>query len=76
MATNAWGEEIHYNSIKQVIRFLERHPFQTAREIREVVFSDYVASKKHSDMLARALRNGKIKRTEVAGKPYKFIYYV
>ena len=61
------GFDQPYRSVKEIVKFLIKNPFQTESEIQERVFDYYrnetwVSNKKYADMLRRGLAKGYYKR--------------
>lgn len=59
------------NSIKDVVSYLEEHPFRTESEINEDVFDydrnhDSGSNKSYAELIRRGLRAGKINRIPVS----------
>ena len=79
--TNRFGIKRRIVNQDEIIDFLKRNPGCSENEIMENVYNFHrktsrESNKKYADCLRRALDSGKIRREEVKGKSYRFIYFI
>jgi len=64
----------------EIVDYIKNNPGQTENKIMSNIYDfergGFESNKKYADCLRRALHSGKIRREEVKGKSYKFIYYI
>jgi hypothetical protein len=65
----------------EIVDFIKDNPGCSENEIMESVYGYYrneswEPNKKYADCLRRALHSGKIRREEIKGRSYKFIYFI
>ena len=64
----------------EIVDYIKNNPGQTESKIMSNIYDfergGFESNKKYADCLRRALHSGKIRREEVKGKSYKFIYYI
>jgi hypothetical protein len=65
----------------EIIDFIKNNPGQSENSIMGSIYGFFRGStresnKKYADCLRRALHSGKIRREEVKGRSYKFIYFI
>ena len=71
-----------YNSVNQIIKYLEDNPFTTENDINRVVFGfkrgKYTNNEKYAEMLRRGLDSRKIARikAKVKGCSSSYFYYI
>jgi hypothetical protein len=65
----------------EIIDYIKNNPGQSENQIMYDVYgydrnSTWESNKKYADCLRRALHSGKIRREEIKGRSYKFIYFI
>ena len=79
--TNRFFNQVRMVNQPEIVDYIKRNPGQSENQIMYDVYdydrnSTWESNKKYADCLRRALHSGKIRREEVKGKSYKFIYYI
>jgi hypothetical protein len=79
--TSKFGVKKRIVNQDEIIDFLKRNPGCSENEIMENVYNFHrktskEPNKKYADCLRRTLDSGKIRREEVKGKSYRFIYFI
>ena len=79
--TNRFGIKRRMVNQEEIVDFLKHNPGTPENSIMGSIYGFFRGStresnKKYADCLRRALYSGKIRREEVKGRSYKFIYFI
>jgi len=79
--TNRFGVKRRMVNQEEIVDFLKHNPGTPENSIMGSIYGFFRGStresnKKYADCLRRALHSGKIRREEVKGRSYKFIYFI
>jgi hypothetical protein len=79
--TNRFGVKRRMVNQEEIVDFLKHNPGIPENSIMGSIYGFFRGStresnKKYADCLRRALHSGKIRREEVKGRSYKFIYFI
>jgi hypothetical protein len=79
--TNRFGIKRRMVNQEEIVDFLKHNPGTPENSIMGSIYGFFRGStresnKKYADCLRRALHSGKIRREEVKGRSYKFIYFI
>jgi hypothetical protein len=79
--TNRFGVKRRMVNQEEIVDFLKHNPGTPENSIMGSIYGFFRGStresnKKYADCLRRALYSGKIRREEVKGRSYKFIYFI